>query len=110
MSKLEKMKNSLLSSIEIDMQQIEEIKQQPQSQIDLMGGVKEWYRSTGCSNYYNEIVQAIKSAEYKYPDSDSVWEKAERIKDEIVREKLSYLSIQIKYVFYKEIQVLETLI
>lgn len=41
MSKLEKMKNSLLSSIEIDMQQIEEIKQQPQSQIDLMGGVKE---------------------------------------------------------------------
>ena len=93
MSKLEKMKKCLLSSIEIDMQQIEEIKQQPQSQINFMGGVKEWYRITGCSNYYNEIVQAIKSAEYKYPDSDSVWEKAERIKDEIVREKLSLIQL-----------------
>ncbi|MCC4467340.1 hypothetical protein [Limosilactobacillus reuteri] len=93
MSKLEKMKECLLSSIEIDMQQIEEIKQQPQSQINFMGGVKEWYRSTGCSNYYNEIVQAIKSAEYKYPDSDSVWEKAEKIKDEIVREKLSLVQL-----------------
>ena len=110
MSKLEKMKECLLSSIEIDMQQIEEIKQQPKSQIDVMGGVKEWYATTGCSSYYTEIVNAIKSAEYKYPDSDSVWEKAERIKDEIVREKLSYLSIQIKHVFYKEILVLKTLI
>lgn len=93
MSKLEKMKECLLSSIEINMQQIEEIKQQPKSQIELMGGVKEWYRCTGCSNYYKEIVQAIKSAEYKYPDSDSVWEKAERIKDEIVREKLSLIQL-----------------
>ncbi|MCI7714763.1 MAG: hypothetical protein MSL49_05570 [Lactobacillus johnsonii] len=93
MSKLEKMKNSLLSSIEIDMQQIEEIKQMPQSQIDFMGGVAEWYATTGCSNYYKEIVQAIKSAEYKYPDSDSVWEKAERVKDEIVREKLSWIAL-----------------
>ena len=110
MSKLDKMRNYLKQVIEINFDYIEEIKQQPQSQIDLMGGVKEWYRSTGCSSYYTEIVNAIKFAEYKYPDSDSVWEKAERIKDEIVREKLSYLSIQIKYVFYKEIQVLETLI
>lgn len=93
MRKLEKMKECLLSSIEINMQQIEEIKQQPKSQIELMGGVKEWYRCTGCSNYYKEIVQAIKSAEYKYPDSDSVWEKAERIKDEIVREKLSLIQL-----------------
>lgn len=93
MSKLEKMKECLLSSIEIDMQQIEEIKQQPKSQIDVMGGVKEWYATTGCSSYYTEIVNAIKSAEYKYPDSDSVWEKAERIKDEIVREKLSLVQL-----------------
>lgn len=103
MSKLDKMRKYLEQAIEINMQSLEEIKQQPQNQIDFMGGVREWYRCTGCSNYYKEIVQAIKLAEYKYPDSDSVWEKAERIKDEIVREKLSYLSIQIKYVFYKEI-------
>ena len=93
MSKLEKMKECLQSSIEIDMQQIEEIKQQPKSQIDVMGGVKEWYATTGCSSYYTEVVNAIKSAEYKYPDSDSVWEKAERIKDEIVREKLSLVQL-----------------
>ena len=93
MSKLEKMKECLLSSIEIDMQQIEEIKQQPKSQIDVMGGVKEWYATTGCSSYYTEIVNAIKFAGYKYPSSDSVWGKAIQVKDEIVREKLSYLSI-----------------
>ncbi|MFR0508777.1 hypothetical protein ACLUYE_05875 [Limosilactobacillus reuteri subsp. suis] len=93
MSKLEKMKECLLSSIEIDMQQIEEIKQQPQSQIAFMGGVKEWYRSTSCSLYYDEIIAAIKIAGYKYPDSDSVWEKAERVKDEIVREKLSWIAL-----------------
>ena len=93
MSKLDKMKNYLKRVVEINFDYIDEIKQQPQSQIDLMGGVKEWYATTGCSSYYTEIVNAIKFAEYKYPDSDSVWEKAERIKDEIVREKLSYLSI-----------------
>lgn len=93
MSKLDKMRKYLEQAIKINMKSLEEIKQQPQSQIDLMGGVKEWYRSTGCSNYYKEIVQAIKSAEYKYPDSDSVWEKAERIKDEIVREKLSLVQL-----------------
>lgn len=93
MSKLDKMKNYLKQVIEINFDYIDEIKHQPQSQIDLMGGVKEWYATTGCSSYYTEIVNAIKFAEYNYPDSDSVWEKAERIKDEIVREKLSYLSI-----------------
>lgn len=93
MSKLDKMKQYLWSSIEINMHDIEEIKRQPQSQIDFMGGVKEWYRSTSCSLYYDEIVAAIKIADYKYPDSDSVWEKAERVKDEIVREKLSWIAL-----------------
>ena len=93
MSKKKKKKNYLKQVIEINFDYIDEIKQQPQSQINLMGGVKEWYATTGCSSYYTEIVNAIKFAEYKYPDSDSVCEKAERIKDEIVREKLSYLSI-----------------
>lgn len=74
-------------------QSIEEIKQQPQSQIAFMGGVKEWYRSTSCSLYYDETVAAIKTAGYKYPNSDSVWEKAVQVKDEIVREKLSWIAL-----------------
>ena len=93
MSKLEKMKNYLKQVIEINFDYIDEIKQMPQSQIDFMGGVAEWYATTGCSSYYTEIVNAIKFAGYKYPDSDSVWEKAERIKDEIVREKLSLVQL-----------------
>lgn len=110
MSKLDKMKNYLKQVIEINFDYIDEIKQMPQSQIDFMGGVAEWYATTGCSSYYTEIVNAIKFAGYKYPSSESVWEKAIQVKDEIVREKLSYLSIQIKHVFYKEILVLKTLI
>lgn len=93
MSKLDKMRKYLEQAIEINMQSLEEIKQQPKSQIEFMGGVREWYRCTGCSNYYKEIVQAIKTAGYKYPDSDSVWEKAEQVKDEIVREKLSWIAL-----------------
>lgn len=93
MSKLDKMKNYLKQVIEINFDYIDEIKQMPQSQIDFMGGVAEWYATTGCSSYYTEIVNAIKFAGYKYPDSDSVWEKAERIKDEIVREKLSLVQL-----------------
>ena len=93
MSKLEKMKNYLKQVIEINFDYIDEIKQMPQSQIDFMGGVAEWYATTGCSSYYTEVVNAIKFAGYKYPDSDSVWEKAERIKDEIVREKLSLVQL-----------------
>lgn len=93
MSKLDKMKNYLKQVIEIDFDYIDEIKQMPQSQIDFMGGVAEWYVATGCSSYYTEIVNAIKFAGYKYPSSGSVWAKAIQVKDEIVREKLSYLSI-----------------
>ncbi|MDD7005870.1 MAG: hypothetical protein PUH11_04340 [Bacilli bacterium] len=93
MSKLDKMRKYLEQAIKINMKSLEEIKQQPQSQIAFMGGVKEWYRSTSCSLYYDEIIAAIKIAGYKYPDSDSVWEKAERVKDEIVREKLSWIAL-----------------
>ena len=46
MSKLDKMRKYLEQAIKINMKSLEEIKQQPQSQIAFMGGVKEWYRST----------------------------------------------------------------
>ena len=62
MSKLDKMKNYLKQVIEINFDYIDEIKQMPQSQIDFMGGVAEWYATTGCSSYYTEVVNAIKFA------------------------------------------------
>lgn len=93
MSKLDKMTKYLEQAIEIDMQGIEELKMRPLSQIRFMGGVKEWYACCGYSNYYYETVAAIKVAGYKYPVSDSVWEKAVQVVNKIVREKLSLIEI-----------------
>lgn len=81
----------LANNIEIKLDLIEKLKQQPQSQIDFMGGVAMWYRLTGCSSYYQECVAAIKHAGYKNPDSDRTWETVTKLKDKVVAWKLAML-------------------
>lgn len=58
-------------------------------QIRYMGGVKNWYLT--CNNTYNEEKAAIEQADYKQPDADRTWLSAEKIKHQILQEKLNLL-------------------
>ena len=87
MSKKYKVFNYLMKHIEINPSTIEKLKSQPKEAIDYMGGIPNWYLFS-CSNYYSECKNAIKYADYKYPDSDQTWEAVEKIKELVVRQKL----------------------
>lgn len=87
----EKLYEYLANHIEIRLDLIEKIKQQPQKQLDFMGGVAAWYKGSGCSNYYDECRHAIEYAGYRYPDSDRTWETAESEKNKVVEHKLAML-------------------
>ena len=94
MSKKGKMFEYLMDNIFIDLNGIEEIKQQPTAQIDFVGGVERWYLAS-YANYYPECKNAIRYAGYKYPESDRTWRTVEAVKDSIVKQKLELIAKKI---------------
>lgn len=75
MNRKRKLLSYFKKNVEIDMQAIARIKQYPDKQVAFMGGVHSWYMSC-CAAKYDELKKGIEYAGYKYPDSDSVWERA----------------------------------
>ena len=93
MTKKDLVFNYLAEHIEINWDAIEELKCQPKKSIDLVGGVTGWYLSS-YSDYFDECRDAIKYANYKYPDSDRTWRTVDNVVKCIVKEKLSYSKIK----------------
>ena len=86
MTKKEMAKKYLEENLIVDVNYINEIKNQPMNKIQFMGGVKGWYLSTKPD--HKLIKSAIEFAQYKNKVSDRTWLTVTNLWREVANKKL----------------------
>ena len=89
MNKKNLAKKFLMDNVVVDMELLNEIKDNPIAVIETMGGVANWYIKSAAS--YTVVKDAISYAGYKNKTSDRTWLTVGSVWREVVKQKLSML-------------------